>query len=150
MVIFQKVHALVNNRKLFQGINDMNDLFTFNSQQFQAIQVPPIPPASFRKRIIKTSETKRGSSVFTSISTSEGNRNSQDKIEKSNKKVSFEDSTQLTDESGKLSPQSDRVYVSEELDDKVRIESKSNERESRIPLFKKFSIDRYNERSFKA
>lgn len=37
----------------------MNELFTFNSQQFQALQNPPACPPNFRKRIIRTSETKR-------------------------------------------------------------------------------------------
>jgi hypothetical protein len=49
----------------------MNELFTFNSQQFQAIhqQQGPI----FRKRIIKTGEGKREISPVTSPSTCSDN-----------------------------------------------------------------------------
>lgn len=93
----------------------MNELFTFNSQQFQAIQVPPLAPTHFRKRIIRTSETKRESSVFTSISTSEGNRNSEGNVEREAKKVRFDDFVQSAGEENNSSPQSDRINVSEEI-----------------------------------
>lgn len=119
----------------------MNELFTFNSQQFQVLHNPPVCPPNFRKRIIRTSETKRDGSLFTSLSTSEGNRDSGDKLIRPTKKVSFCDSCQLDQEQTKSSPQSDRVNISEEIHRNQEVQTDRSSQGSRPSLFKRFSAE---------
>jgi hypothetical protein len=66
----------------------MDDLFTFNSHQFQAATAPTPQPHHIRKRIISTVDSKRNPSLY-SLSTTSEHRHSNPKLSANPKHVAF-------------------------------------------------------------
>lgn len=95
----------------------MNELFTFNSHQFQVLQPPPHKP-TLRKRIVKTNDGSRYSTPLTSSTTSEENQHEQSRQSKENipKRVSFceiaSPESHKIESNGVSSPASEEIQAS--------------------------------------